>query len=67
MEKKQLLLQLQKKFQEGGYALIYPKSGRVAAFSENLKKLYQTIDQKKIDDKNKLVMYIPPPHVAHVF
>lgn len=56
MENKNLLFKLQKKYQDGGYALVAPKSGKVVAFSEDLKNLYKTIDQKKIDDKNKLVM-----------
>ena len=67
MEKRNLLLKLQRKYQEGGYALIVPKTGKVIAFGEDLKDLYTTIDKEKIKDADKLVMYIPPPKVKHVF
>lgn len=67
MKKRNLLLKLQKKFKEGGYALIVPKSGKVIAFGEDLKQLYNNIDKEKIKDADKLVMYIPPPNVKHVF
>jgi dTDP-4-dehydrorhamnose 3,5-epimerase-like enzyme len=67
MKSKHLLLKLQKKYKTGGYALVSPKSGQVVIFSEDIKSLYQTIDKEKINDTNKLVMYVPPPHVKHVF
>lgn len=65
--KQDLLWQLQKKYQNGGYALVADKSSRVLAFAEELDRLYKIIDQKHIDDSNKVVMFIPPPHVKHVF
>lgn len=67
MKNKNILLKLQRKHRDGGYALVSPRTGRVAAFAENLKKLYQTIETQKIRDETKLVMYVPPPHVTHVF
>lgn len=67
IKKSNLLVSLQKQHTQGGYALVSPKSGRVAVFAENLKKLYQTIEKKQIDDAQKIVMYIPPPKVKHVF
>lgn len=67
MKNKYLLLKLQKKYQEGGYALVSPETGRIFAFADDLKKLYKTIDAKNIEDADKLVMYVPPPHVKHVF
>lgn len=67
MEKKNLLLTLQKKYRDGGYALIAPKSGNLVAFAKTLKDLYQRIDQKSIDDRDKIVMHIPSPRVKHVF
>ena len=67
MKRKNLLLKLQKKYQEGGYALISPKSGEVLAYGKNLKHLYTTIDRKKIKDADKLVMHIPTPNITHAF
>lgn len=67
MKRKNLLLNIQNKYKEGGYALVSPKSGKVSAFAENLKKLYQTIDRRKIKDSDKLVMHIPSPNVKHAF
>lgn len=67
MPQKNLLLTLQKKYKTGGYALVSPKNGRVSAFGEDLKQLYKTINEEKINDADKMVMYIPPPHVKHVF
>lgn len=67
MGKKNLLLKLQKKYHEGGYALISPKTGQVVAFADDIKILYQTIEREKIRDADKLVMYVPPPKVKHVF
>lgn len=67
MKSKNLLLQLQKKYHEGGYALVSPKSGEVLAYGKSLKHLYTTIDRKKIKDNDKLVMHIPSPNVTHAF
>lgn len=67
MKRKNLLLQLQRKYQEGGYALVTPKTGKVVAYGEDLENLYATIDRKKINDAGKLVMFIPPPRVTHAF
>ncbi len=64
---KNILLKLQKKYGEGGYALVSPKTGEVLAFGEDIQSLYRIIERKKINDKNELVMYIPPPNVKHVF
>lgn len=57
---KNILLKLQKKFKEGGFALISESTGQVYAFGEDIKKLYQIIDKKKVKDENKIVMHIPP-------
>lgn len=67
MKRLNLLLQLQKKYQGGGYALVSQKTGKAFAFGEDLSKLYKTIDEKKIKDMDKVVMYVPPPRVKHVF
>lgn len=67
MANKNLLLKLQKQHHEGGYALVSPKTGQVVAFADDIKMLYQTIERKKIRDADKLVMYVPPPKVKHVF
>lgn len=67
MRNKNLLLTLQKKYQEGGYVLVSPKSGKVVAFGEDLAHLYEVIDRKKIKDADKVVMHIPPPSVTHAF
>lgn len=60
-----LLQNLQKKYTRGGYALVSPHSGRVALYADTIKKLYQTIETKNINDADKVVMYIPPPNVTH--
>ena len=67
MKKLSLLSKLQKIHQEGGYALISQKTGKVFAFAEDLKKLYKTVDEKRIKDVDKTVMHVPPPRVKHVF
>lgn len=67
MAKRNILLKLQRKYQDGGYALIVPETGKVIAFGEDLKVLYAKIDKGKIKDADKLVMYVPPPKVKHVF
>lgn len=67
MKNKNLLLNLQKKYQKGGYALVSPKSGEVFAYGINLKNLYESIDRNKIKDSDKLVMYIPSRNVTHAF
>ena len=64
---KNILLNLQKKYKDGGFALVSQTSGEVSAFGEDIKKLYKVIDDKKINDENKIVMHIPPIHVKHVF
>ncbi len=66
MKNKNLLLRLQTKYQDGGYVLVSPDTGRVFAFGQNLKLLYKTIDAKKIKDEDKLVMYVPS-RMKHVF
>lgn len=65
--KNQLLLSLQKKYQTSGYALVAPRSGKVYAFEKDIKKLYNTIHKEKIEDKNKMVVYVPSPHAIHIF
>lgn len=67
MKKINLLLKLQKRYQEGGYALVSQKTGKAFAFGEDLNKLYKIIDEKKIKDIDKTIMYVPPPRVKHVF
>lgn len=67
MKKLNLLLRLQKRYQEGGYALVSQKTGKAFAFGEDLNKLYKIIEEKKIRDMDKVVMYVPPPRVKHVF
>ncbi len=62
-----LLQNLQKKYKDGGYALVSPDTGRVALFADTIKKLYQAIEIKQIQDADKVVMYIPPPKVTHAF
>lgn len=64
---KNILLKLQKKYKDGGFALVSQLSGEVYAYGEDIKKLYKVIDEKKIKDENKIVMHIPPIHVKHVF
>lgn len=64
---KTLLQNLQKKYKQGGYALVSPRSGRVALFADTIKKLYQTIQGKNINDENKVVMYVPQRKGSHVF
>ena len=64
---KNILIKLQKKYKDGGFALVSQASGEVIAFGEDIKKLYEVIDEKKIKDENKIVMHIPPIHVKHVF
>lgn len=61
-----MLLKLQKKYKDGGYVLVSPKSGKVIVFATDFKKLYEAIDRKNIDDADKLVMHVPPLHVKHV-
>ncbi len=58
---------LQKKHQRGGYALVSPKSGKLYVFGNDVKALYQKIEKEKINDSDKMVMYVPPLHVKHVF
>lgn len=65
--RKNILLKLQKKYHEGGYALISPNTGKVLAYGEDLELLYKIIKKEKIKDQDKLVMHIPPPSVKHVF
>ncbi|MBI2029059.1 hypothetical protein HYT02_01445 [Candidatus Gottesmanbacteria bacterium] len=67
MKNRNVLLQLQKKYREGGYALVSSESGRVFVFAKTLKELYKTIDDKKIKDEDKTVMHIPSPYIKHVF
>ncbi len=67
MKNKYLLVKLQKKYKDGGYALVSLEKGQVFAFADNLSKLYEIIDAKNIEDENKTVMYVPPPNVKHVF
>lgn len=67
MKNKNILLKLQEKYHDGGYALVSPDTGRIFAFGQNLKKLYTNIDTRKIKDEDKIVMYVPPPRVKHVF
>lgn len=62
---KNILLKLQKKYHEGGYALVSQKSGQIYAFGDDIKKLYDLIEKKKIKDENRLVMYIPPLHIKY--
>lgn len=62
-----LLQKLQEKYKDGGYALVSPTSGRVTLFAKTIKNLYKTIETKQIKDADKIVMYIPPPKIAHVF
>lgn len=57
MKKLSLLLKLQKKYQEGGYALVSQRTGKTFAFGEDLNKLYKIIDEKKIKDADKAVNY----------
>ena len=64
---KNILIKLQKKYKDGGFALVSQASGEVVAFGEDIKKLYKLIDKKKIKDEDKIVMHIPPIHVKHVF
>jgi len=66
MKNKNFMLKLQKEHQEGGYALV-SESGEIYAFAHDLKKLYGVIDAKKIKDADKVVMYVPPIHIKHVF
>ena len=67
MQNKNILFKLQKKYKDGGFALISQTSGQIYAFGEDIKKLYKLIDKKKIKDEDKIVMHIPPIHVKHVF
>jgi hypothetical protein len=67
MKKTNLLLKLQKRYHEGGYALVSQKTGKTFAFGGDLNKLYKIIAEKKIKDIDKTVMYVPPPRVKHVF
>jgi hypothetical protein len=67
MKNKNLLLQLQKTYRKGGYALVSADKNKVVAFGSDLKSLYAKIDEKGIKDADKVVMHIPPPHVQHVF
>lgn len=64
---KNLLIRLQKKYSKGGYALVGPKSGKVFAHGMDLQSLYKHIDKKRVNDADKLVMYIPTPGYTHVF
>lgn len=64
---KNLLIRLQRKYQKGGYALVAPKSGKVLAHGQDLPRLYKVIEKKHVNDKDKLVMYIPTPGYTHVF
>ena len=66
MLKVDLLLNLQKRYKQGGYALV-SKAGRLVVFGENIKKLYEKIDSQKIKDEDKIVMYIPSPRISHAF
>lgn len=67
VEKRNLLLNLQRKFKDGGYALVSEKNGRVFAYAETIKKLYQKIEEKNVKDENKTVVYVPSAKVKHVF
>ncbi|MBI2587394.1 hypothetical protein HYW29_01110 [Candidatus Amesbacteria bacterium] len=62
-----ILIKLGKKYKSGGYALVSPSSGRVAAYGKDIKLLYQKIDRDKINDSDKMVMYIPSSHHVHIF
>lgn len=64
--KNQLVATLQKKYHESGYALVSPKSGKVFAFEKSIQRLYNTIEEKQIPDKDKIVMHVPAPGVKHV-
>lgn len=66
MKKINLLLNLQRKFKQGGYALV-SKAGKLVVFGENIKKLYEKIDKQRIKDEDKIVMHIPSPRVTHAF
>ena len=52
-------MHLQDRFKKGGYVMIAPKSGRVYAYGQDIKKLYDQIQKKKIPGENKLVMFVP--------
>lgn len=67
VKKRNLLLKLQRRFKDGGYALVSEESGRVFAYGENLKKLYQRIEQENVKDEDKTVVYVPSAKVKHVF
>lgn len=67
MQKNTLLLNLQKKYKQGGYALVSPESGKVWLYADTVKNLYKTIEMKDIPDADKLVMYIPQRKGSHVF
>jgi len=61
-----ILIKLQKKYEDGGYALVSDK-GQVLAYGEDMRKLYQVIEKKRIDDKRGVVWFIPSPHQICAF
>ena len=67
LKNKNILLKLQKKYKDGGFALVSETTGQAYAFGEDIKKLYKVIDDKKVKDENKIVMHVPPVNVKHVF
>jgi len=67
IKQRNILLKLQKKYHDGGFALVSQASGEVFAYGKDIKKLYKVIEEKKIKDANKIVIHIPPIHVKYVF
>lgn len=65
--KQGILLNLQKRYEDGGYVLVAPSSGRVYAYGRDIKKLYEKIMKDEIPSTNKLIMYVPSPKYFHVY
>jgi len=65
--KQGILLNLQQRYQDGGYVLVAPDSGRVYAFGKDIKKLHEKIISDEIPSTNKLIMYVPSPKHFHLY
>lgn len=67
MKNRYSLVNIQKKYKKGGFALISEKTGKEFAFGTDIKKLYEMIDKKKIKDSDKIVTYVPPLNASLIF
>jgi hypothetical protein len=59
-------MNLQERFEKGGYVLFAPKSGRVYAYGSDIEKMFKKIVKNKIPVNKKQVMFVPRKDVRYI-